>query len=216
MKFESIFKDMLSRITRQLYKEYDYICFQYKIKLNKPLIVIDDLTSTWGTWNHQAKIITISSSLISNYSWDIVLNILKHEMAHQIVSDLFLAKEIHGILFQKACDLIGLPKEFRKSTLNMDNKLSHWKNSSFAYEDQNILRKVEKLLSLAQSENENESLLAMEKVQEIYTKYNIKRIKDNLDSDYFTLLINFKKKTVPSTYIYISSLIQNHYFVNII
>ena len=216
MKFDNILKEMFSRVIFQLYKEYDHICYQYKLKLKKPMIIIEDLSATWGTWNSQNKIITLSSKLISDYSWDIVLNILKHEMAHQIVSEIFLVNENHGIYFLKACDLIALPKEYRKSTLNMEDKISHWKNSNFEVEDQNILRKVEKLLSLAQSANENESLLAMEKVQEIYSKYNIKRIQDNINSEYCTLIINFKKKVVPSTYIYISSLIQSHYFVNVI
>ena len=216
MKFDNIINDMRYRIIVQLYKEYDNICFQYKINLKKPLIILNDLKSAWGNWDPLGKIITLSYHLIEDYTWDVVLGILKHEMAHQIATDVFFSNDIHGQSFQKACELIGVPKEYCRASLNMEKKLSNWKNNEYPDDDIAILRKLEKLLSLAQSANEHEALLAMEKVQELYSKYNIKRIQEGVQPEFFSLIINFKKKNAPSTYIHIASLLQGHYFVNVV
>ncbi|WP_186644723.1 DUF2786 domain-containing protein [Fluviispira vulneris] len=216
MKFQKIKNDLRTRWTLQLYKEYGNICYQYGLYLKKPLILIEDLKSTWGNWNSHAKIITLSTLLIEEYPWEVVIGVLKHEIAHQIVTDVFFSNDKHGKDFQKACDLIGLPKEFCKCTLEIEHKILHIRNGKNGSEDENILRKLEKLLSLAQSANENEALLAMEKVQELYAKYNIKRIQEGKDSEFYSLVVNIKKKKAPSTYVYVTSLLQAHYFVNVI
>ncbi len=216
MNFNNIINDMRHRIIIQLYKEYDNICFQYKINLKKPLIILNDLKSSWGNWDSIGKVISLSFLLIQDYPWDVVIGILKHEMAHQIATDVFFSKDIHGPSFQKACELIAVPKEYCKASLNIEKKLSHWKNTEFQDDDIAILRKLEKLLSLAQSANEHEALLAMEKVQELYSKYNIKRIQEGIQPEFFSLIINFKKKNAPSTFIHIASLLQGHYFVNVV
>ncbi|BBH53302.1 DUF2786 domain-containing protein [Fluviispira sanaruensis] len=216
MKFQKIKNDLRTRWTLQLYKEYGNICYQYGLYLKKPLILIEDLKSTWGNWNSHAKIITLSTLLIEEYPWEVVIGVLKHEIAHQIVTDVFFSNDKHGKDFQKACNLIGLPKEFCKCTLEIEHKILHIRNGKNGSDDENILRKLEKLLSLAQSANENEALLAMEKVQELYAKYNIKRIQEGLDSEYYSLVVHIKKKKAPSTYVYVASLLQAHYFVNVI
>jgi Protein of unknown function (DUF2786)/SprT-like family len=216
MNFNNIINDMRYRIIIQLYKEYDNICFQYRINLKKPLIILSDLKSVWGNWDPIGKVITLSFHLIQDYPWDVVIGILKHEIAHQIATDVFFSKDIHGSSFQKACEIIGVPKEYCKASLDMEKKLSHWKDNEFQDDDMVILRKLEKLLNLAQSANEYEALLAMEKVQELYSKYNIKRIQDGIQPEFFSLIINLKKKNAPSTFIHIASLIQGHYFVNVV
>lgn len=216
MKFNNIQHELNTRIILQLYKEYDHICEQYKLNLKKPLIILNNLNSSWGTWDPIVKTIALSHNLIREYSWDVVLCVLKHEIAHQIVSDLFSLNDNHGHFFQKACELINVPKEYRNASLKIDTKLSQWRNNISYDDDSSISRKLEKLLSLAQSANENEALLAMKKVQELYEKYNINRIHSGIEPEFFSLIINFKKKNVPSTYIHIASLIQSHYFVNVV
>ncbi|APJ03858.1 DUF2786 domain-containing protein [Silvanigrella aquatica] len=216
MNFKTFLNDLHSRMIVQLYKEFENICFQHRVNLKKPLIIIEQLNSTWGNWDPLGRVITLSAQLVEEYSWDIIIGVLKHEMAHQIVTEVFNSEDIHGKSFQKACELIGVPKEYCKASLNIENKITHWKNSTLGEEELVVMRKLDKLLNLAQSANEHEALLAMEKVQELNLKYNLNRIQEGLDSSFYSLIINFKKKCVPTTYVYISSLIQAHYFVNII
>lgn len=216
MQFNSLLSEMFTKVQIQLYKEHDYICYLYRLKLKSPIIVLEDLSSEWGSWNPTFKVIRLSKNLIKDYPWDVVIQVLKHEIAHQIVTELYHADDQHGELFQQACELLAIKPRFRKAVLKLQDLTSAQEYSNFTTEDQVMLRKVEKLLSLAQSGNEHEAQLAMEKVQEIYQKFNISNLTQKNPKDFQSIIIYFKKKNIPSTYQGICALIQNHFFVNII
>ena len=205
--------DLNKRWVLQLDKEYENICFQYKVRLKKPLIIIENLQKSWGLWDSSMRQILISYDLILNYSWETVINILKHEMAHQIVCDILKSNDLHGDDFLKSCNMIGLSKSFCKASISLDEKIIHWKDNAPGQEEVSILRKIEKLLSLAQSANENEALLAMENVQNLYAKYHIKKISDEKNQEYFSLIVNFKKKKIPAPHSLASYILQQHFFV---
>ena len=58
----------------------------------------------------------------------------------------------------------------------MPGNIAPVKHRVLSQEDEKLLRRAEKLLALAESDNENEALVAMERVQELYTKHNLKKI----------------------------------------
>ncbi len=212
----NIFKFLREKWTLQLQHEFENICYQYGVKLKKPLIVIESLTRVWGFWDKTRRTIILSEDLIKKYSWEIVISVLKHEMAHQIVSDLFLVEEGHGTFFKQACKMLGLEDDFCKASISMEEQFVHWKYQKTDTEEENLLKKIQKLLNLAQSSNEHEAALAMEKVQELYEKYNIQKIKLGQTQDYYTLSINFKKKRIPVTHSIASYILQHHFFVRVI
>lgn len=208
--------DLHKRWVLQLHKEYENICFQHKIRLKKPLLAVDSLKNTWGVWDAHARLISISEQLILNHNWETVIGILKHEMAHQIVCDIFNSNDAHGDLFLKACKMIAVPSLFCKASVSLEDSLVAGKEENYERDDEAVLRKIEKLLSLAQSANEHEALLAMEKVQEMYEKYHIQKILENEKSEYFSLVFNFKKKKIPATHSLASHILQQHFFVKAI
>lgn len=197
----------------RLAKEYENICFQYRVKLKMPLIVVENLKNSWGLWDALGRKISISYELILNHSWENVICVLKHEMAHQITQEIFQSQDNHGPDFLKSCERIGLPKSFCKASISLQESFAHWKDENHEQEDVAILRKIEKLLNLAQSANENEAVLAMENVQNLYEKYHIKKILEQSHQDYFSLVFNLKKRKVPSSYSLISYILQQHFFV---
>ena len=71
----------------ELYFEHETICWQYRVDLPKPFIEITNSKSEWGAWSAGSRALRISGVLILEYSWEITLNVFKHEMAHQIVSE---------------------------------------------------------------------------------------------------------------------------------
>ena len=205
--------------TLQLCSEFDNICFQYRVKLSKPVIEISNGKSQWGQWNPHLRILSISAELIEKHSWECVLGVLKHEMAHQVVTEIFEADDAHGALFLKACSMLGVPEEFRGATTDMpENKLHfvHWKNQPRDTEESGLLRKVEKLLALAGASNEHESYLAMQRVQELFARYNIERIQAKKNSKYVVLVVNHKKRRSDKNQRLISSILTGHYFVNVV
>jgi hypothetical protein len=208
--------DLRREWLHQLYNEYETITWGYRIQISTPIIEITDAGSYWGTWDSDNRTIRISSHLIKEHSWDTVTNILKHEIAHQMVSTYYQQEDGHGPLFKHCCKVIGTPDEFCKAGGDLpeefDNPEKHLMDSS----QRDILIKIEKLLALAQSNNENEAFLAMEKANQLIEKYNFERINLTRSSEYTYKIITHKKKRVENYQRRICSILQNHYYVDII
>lgn len=202
---------------RQLYAEFDSISFQYRLNLRKPLFEIRDLATQWGQWDPLTQTICISRRLILSHSWQHVLGVLKHEMAHQFVTEVLGGDAGHGADFQKACDALGVPEEYRGAGLDLGEPLRTWQESSVVpEEDAAILRKVERLLAMAESTNENEAFLAMARVRDLFHKYNIERLMTRKKSRYVSLIVNHKKQKIDRLQRMIASLLTGYYFVEVV
>jgi hypothetical protein len=204
---------------QQLAKEYDNLIWLHKVKnLHRPPILVIDVESFWGQWDSVERRIKMSKKLIAMHSWDVVINVLKHEIAHQMVSDLYQSNEVaHGNYFQICCERVGLPQEFRRSSLNLSEPLIADKVSSVTEEaDLAILKRVEKLMSLAQSTNEHEAMSAMEKVFELFQKYNLDRVEKKKKSDYVCAIINKKSQKITACQSHITYILREFYFVEVI
>ena len=79
----------LSRIwLLRLVKEYKNILYWYRIKgLSPANLRLGEGTSTLGTWNAESRTISISRNMIAYAPWEVVCQILRHEMAHQIADE---------------------------------------------------------------------------------------------------------------------------------
>lgn len=204
--------------TAQLYNEHEDISWRYGLRLPTPVIEIVKVTSFWGKWcpDFGSGTIKISFDLINEFSWDLVINLLKHEIAHQIVAQIFKSNDGHGEIFKKACSMIGLSGHFAGSQGDLPEIMEEIKKNGTDQEKAKIIDKVKKLLSLAQSENEHEAALAMEKAKLIINKYNLERIGQNEISPYTYKIINHKKKRIEKYQRHICSILQNYFFVKIV
>ncbi len=200
----------------QLYKDYDDICFQFGVKLRQPVICISDATSFWGVWDSSTRTISISRELIRQKSWERVLGILKHEMAHQFADEVLKSDKAHGEDFRISCDVLGVPPEFRRSSIPSSDPLHTWQQNDRSTDSDPVLRKVEKLLSLAQSANENEAYLAMERVQNLFAKYNLERAQLGTKGNYVHLIIDTQKKRIERSTLVVTSILAEFYFVRVI
>jgi hypothetical protein len=203
----------------QLYKEHHEIAWYHRLPLKPVVIRIVELSSQWGQWDPFLRTITLSMRLMKEHSWDVVLEILKHEMAHQYVSECMpiFSQKPHGNAFKEACQKLGVSSWASKATGDIPTEIPTLRMRVLSQDDQRLLERVEKLLSLATSSNEHEALLAMEKVRELYAKHNLDRIKqslfdDAMDSLYLT---KNKKKTEP-TEAKILAILNDHFRVKVI
>jgi hypothetical protein len=203
---------------RELYREHEHTCWYYKVKLRCPVIELSPTLSSWGVWDPSTRLITLSEALIQNHSWDQVINVLRHEMAHQMVSEVFQEQDAHGPVFQKACERLGVLKEFRCASLDLEKcVLPDWKKKKTDTQEQKLLSKVEKLLALSGSPNENEAILAMKKVRELYVKYNLESLERvSSDSDYVYQIMALGRKRVAKHKQRILSILTSHFFVEVI
>ena len=56
--------------TEELYKEYENVLFQFRVRLRPVVIRIDDVTSVWGSWHPLTRTIVIAARLIEKHGWD--------------------------------------------------------------------------------------------------------------------------------------------------
>ena len=200
----------------QLQAEYGAICRLYKVDLRKPLMEITDSQSYWGNWNARSRTLGISANLILNYPWEIVLAVLKHEMAHQIVTDFFRTDDKHGKLFLQACEIIGVPEEFISAGGDIPRKPKNVGEDGVTAETGAILEKVRKLLALAQSSNEHEASLAMQKANEFIEKHNLDRLERERKSRYVHKTIDLRRMRIENYHKDVCSILTDFFYTDIV
>lgn len=210
------FKTKLRRAwVKRLYADYANICFQHRLSLKTPLIEVCDSTLL-GSWNSKTRVLSLSSALIENHPWHIVTEVLKHEMAHQIVTDVFEVSELHGEHFRKACDILGVDSAFARATTDIELAKADWRKEVVSSDEQRILNRVEKLLSLAQSSNEHEAWLATQRVREILARYNLDEHLNQTASGYVYLILPLGKLRMSSAEKMICSILTSYFFVSVV
>jgi len=201
---------------RELNREHEAICWHYRVDLPRPMIEISNSRREWGAWAADSRTIRISAAVIKGYSWDVTLNVFKHEMAHQIVTDIFKTAEGHGPLFARACDMIGVSEAFRGLKGDAPRRIRDFRDEQIDSENMRMLDKVRKLLSLARSGNENEAFLAMQKANELIEKYNIDRIAHDRAVKFVYAIIHHKKKRIENYQRQICLILREHFFVDVV
>jgi Protein of unknown function (DUF2786)/SprT-like family len=212
--------DALERLwVAQLYKEHHDLASYHKVPLRPVVIKVDEMSSAWGTWDPFFRVISISKKLITGHSWDVVLEILKHEMAHQYVSECMglSADMSHGDPFKTACLKLGVSSWAARATGKIPDVIPTIRERVLSRDDERLLDRVEKLLSLAQSTNEHEALLAMERVRELYAKHNLERLRQSASTEAMdSLFVTRKKKKTDPTDSKILSILNAHFRVRVI
>ena len=167
----------------------------------------DELTRTLGAWDNEKRTITLSQQLFLLGAWDDVVAVLKHEMAHQIVAEIFGIRneEPHGYTFKRACGLLNIPAGACYTLSNIESGSSS-----------NLLKKIEKLLALGQSSNTHEAERALLKAHELSLKHNIALNDSHNRSRYALRLVGPLSKRTPSYMWKLMNILQDFYFVKYI
>ena len=203
---------------RQLQAEFVDICYQYSIKLIPPVIEVTDATRAFGSWRAETRTLGISGHLIRQYDWDITLNVLKHEMAHQICSEIFRhAGQPHDKEFLRAAELLGLPREYCRATLDFSSILRDSSAGPQAKERKLMLMsRIKKLLAMTTSSNEHEALSALQMASRIMEKYSLEGPKDLEQEDVTYRIIKTGKKRIEGYQRHIASILSRFFRVKLI
>lgn len=205
---------------QQLYSEFQRCNLQRRLHLNPCLITIEETDQYWGQWNQKLRKISIALRLIESHEWHDVVGVLRHEMAHQYVDEVLRLKEPmdrpHGILFQQACLKVGVPYFYATASVNLAQNTLDWRQTAPSSEQERLLEKVRKLLNLASSNNEHEALLAMNRVREIYARYNLEKLKAASPTEFYHSILQTGRKRLHTYEQKIMSILVNHYNVEVI
>lgn len=133
-------------------------------QLRPPVLTIDTGTSQrLGHWEPQGRIIGIAEHHIWQHPWEEVVATLRHEVAHQVVDELFGGDaRPHGERFQHACRMIGVAPAASGAPSTVDRS-----------EADKVLSRVRKLLALAGSGNQHEAASAMATANTLLLRYNL-------------------------------------------
>ena len=126
-----------------------------------PLLCLDDSTRQLGSWTFQGRTLRLSRTLVNDHPWGAVLEVLRHEMAHQYVHEVLgiLDETAHGPAFRQVCQERSIDARAR------GNPSDH--------REMGVLRKVHGLLALADSENEHEARAAMNAAHRLMRRHNV-------------------------------------------
>jgi hypothetical protein len=200
----------------QLIEEFEDICAGYGVGLDIPVFEITGAEQQLGGWSSATKTLRLSSKLIEEYPWSVIIQVLKHEMAHLICSELFGEPQGgHGPYFQKACSLLGVLDDFRSHKIDLKDHLKGLKNDfGLGRGGRKLLEKVEKLLALGRSSNAHEAELALQKAHELMEKYQLAGLLETSDRVYSIAVINRKKKQIATYQKYICTILKDFFYVH--
>lgn len=132
-------------------------------KLRRPQIELSDSATRLGAWSRTNRRLQISRKLLVVYGWGPLVEVLKHEMAHQYVDEVLglRGESAHGPSFRRVCEERGF-----------DARAFGVPAAADAVAEP-VLDRISKLLALAGSPNEHEAQAAMNAAQRLMLKHNI-------------------------------------------
>ena len=180
-------------------------------RVRKPLFSLRDMKSKWGYWSGERDEICLSRNLVLNHSWDVIREILLHEMAHQFAEQALGAQNEppHGPKFKRACHLLRGNPRASGNYRPLDERILH---DSPDPKDR-IMVRVKKLMALAQSQNQHEAEAAMAKAYELIAKYNIDLLARGENRHFVTVLVGRPRLRHFREDYHIADLLKEFYFV---
>lgn len=156
-------------ILREIAREYTEINHHYfDNKLTPPPIQLTETTSRLGCFKTDPRSLELSQRLAMEQPWGVVVEVLKHEMAHQFVIEVLGEHETsHGPAFQRTCERLGIDPKASGLPEAVDTARSP------------ILDRIRKLLALADSPNQHEAETAMRMAHRLMLKYNLEQPADD-------------------------------------
>ena len=182
----------------------------YSINLKTPNFEISpEINNTLGEWNPERRLIRIALKLFYTQPFSVIEETLRHEVAHQIVTEIFHEDKpgvSHGEAFSKACALLGIDDE---RTLNENE----WLTSSNL---DPVVEKIRKIVDKAHCEaaSEKEAEIFLQKAQELMVKYNLKQCQlEAKERIFVTRPVSKLYKKMPNYLFALTRLLNDHYFV---
>ncbi|HEX6273263.1 MAG TPA: DUF2786 domain-containing protein [Polyangiaceae bacterium] len=192
------------RAVRRVYDDLNVSLF--KERLRAPAFELSDAAGRLGRWASARRTLEISRTLLVEHGWGVVVEVLKHEMAHQFVDEVLDVREEadHGPVFRQVCAERGIDARAAGAPVPADRSRDH------------VLERIAKLLALAESPNEHEAQAAMSAAQRLMLKHNIDSLFEGKRASY-----GFKHLGAPSGRIgeserLLAGILGDHFFVQVI
>ncbi|NNG01649.1 MAG: DUF2786 domain-containing protein [Desulfobacteraceae bacterium] len=161
----------------------------YQGRLKMPMFRLENMERQLGAWSSHTREIRLSRQFVMTYPWDAVREVLHHEMAHQFSHEVLNASPSleppHGSSFRTACQILRANPKASGHYRPLQDRIS----SRNQNEPDRIMRRIRKLMSLAQSSNPNEAEAAMVKAHQLITRHNVDLIRSQQELSYASIFI---------------------------
>lgn len=158
--------ELEAKLLARLVHEWESINYTFfSDVLRKPVFQLADTRERLGQWNGELRSLEISRALVLERPWVEVLEVLKHEVAHQYLDECLAVDETpHGPTFRRICERLGI-----------DARATAGPGAPMADDDpaSRTVDRIRKLLALAQSPNQHEAEAAATAARRLMLKFNI-------------------------------------------
>ena len=190
-------------ITRELSRWWlDINESQFGGAMRPPCLLVDESSRRFGCWDGATRTIHLSQSLLDQRSWSDVIEVLRHEMAHQYVDEVLGVRDetAHGPAFQRVCAQRAIVSS-ATADLNPSARAAA------------VMRKIRALLSLAESDNENEAKSAMTMAHRLMRKHNIRAAGGAESEGFGYRQLGTPRRRTPAHQKILAGLLGRHFFV---
>jgi hypothetical protein len=173
--------------------------------LRMPLIELSDGEEELGLWEKKQRRLCIAVRHIEADPWLEVMETLRHEMAHQYADEVLRARgeTPHGPAFGRACEQLRCSPRARAESAG----------GRAAGEEDGVLRRLRKVLSLADSPNENEAEAAVKKARRLLLQYNIDAVRLDQERGFARRCLGPIKGRRASYELWLGLILQEFFFV---
>jgi hypothetical protein len=201
--------DLLERaLLRELLRTWEHLdALHFRGAMRPPAIDLADLDGVLARWSPETRTICFGRRLVVEQPWAVVVEVLRHEMAHQYVSEVLKVRDetAHGPAFRKVCAERGIdPAANGIPTAALDEDDPRTK----------VLRRVQKLLALGESPNANEAAAAMRRAQRLMLEHNLSP--GHRAATYGFLQLGAPALRVPAHHRILAGILADSFFVRAI
>jgi hypothetical protein len=209
---QALTTELETALLRELAVEYRHLNQSYfKGALRQPALTLVTLGSRLGQWDRTTRTLELSRPFVLAHGWGIVVEVLKHEMAHQWVHEVLgeTTESAHGPAFRDVCRRLGIDA----SASGVPRAAT---NGGEADPEQKMIDRVARLLALAESPNVHEAEAAASAAQRLMLKYNLEVAHDAKAQGYAFAHVGKPTGRVTEAERILAMVLSKHFFVEVI
>lgn len=203
------FEQLILRELSRAWKNNVHIFKWGNSGIQAPIFKIADVSSYYGQWSTVSREMCFSLDLVTKRSWNEVLEVVKHEMAHQYVHEILGVhhETAHGPTFQAVC------KQYK-----IDPTARGELDSSQTTTTNHIVERIQHLLKLADNAGttDAEREAAATAAHNMMLKYNIELAAKNEEQWYTVRYLGGITGRIQRYMQEVASLLVKYYFVEVI
>lgn len=207
---EQLTAELRRALLRELLAEYQNLnATFFRRKLQPAGIELSAAATRLGRWIPAVRTIELQEQMVVTKPWGVVVEVLKHEMAHQYVHEVLgvQSETSHGPAFREVCEKLGI-----------DAAAAGVPEAAAAGDPEaaKIFERIAKLLALAESPNQHEAQAAMAAAQRLMLKHNIDSIQARAERGYTFRHVGEPTGRVTESERIVSAILGSHFFVETI